>query len=174
MSGPSIAITAVDSATDRSVLRPLLSAFHEWLLAHEDSHDPETALARDVLSLERASESRAWIARWGETPAGCVLLYGASDDLAELKRLWVEPAYRGEGIGRALTWRAVEAARERGYERVGLTTPPWSETAHAIYESMGFERTPPHSETRLPERYHDDAIFMQLDLLDTAEDVTDV
>lgn len=163
MTDASISITAVDSEDDR--LRHLLEEFHEWMVDHADVvYDPEGELAEDVRSLERESESWAWIARFDGTPAGCVFLYGETDDLAEFKRLWVRPAHRDEGIGRALTRTVVEEARAKGYETLGLTTPPWGEAAHALYESMGFERTPPYPETRLPEQYHDDAIFMQLDL----------
>jgi hypothetical protein len=55
----------------------------------------------------------------------------------------------------------------------GLTTPPWADASHSLYESMGFERTPPYPETRLPEQYHDKAIFMQLSLGDSRRDTTD-
>lgn len=173
MTGPSVAITAVDSEDDR--LRSLLVEFHEWMVDHAgDVYDPETELAEDLRSLEREAESWAWIARFDGTPTGCVLLYGETDDLAEFKRLWVRPAHRGKGIGQALTQTVVDAARAHGYGTLGLTTPPWGEAAHALYESMGFERTPPYPETRLPERYHDDAIFMQFDLTSAEGPATDV
>lgn len=173
MTEPSIAITDATTENERAILRALLVEFHEWLSDHETSYDPEAELSGDVRSLERASENRAWIARLDGSPAGCVLLVGATDDLAEFKRLWVRPTHRGEGIGRALVRTVIDAARTRGYETLGLTTPPWSETAQALYESIGFERTPPYPETRLPERYHDEAVFMKLDLTGVASDSTD-
>lgn len=164
MTDQSVAITPVDSGSDRRTLGRLLVAFHEWMADHADAYDPAAELAEDRRSLERESGSRAWIARDGGAPAGCVLLHGATDDLAELGRLWVAPAHRGSGTGRALVRTVVEEARARGYRTLGLATPPWSEAAHSLYESMGFERTPPYPGTRLPEEHHDDAIFMRLDL----------
>lgn len=162
---PSIALTDVDSDADERALGELLVEFHQWMDEHAaDSFDAETELAEDVQSLARTAESWAWVARLGGTPAGCVLLYGVTDDLAEFKRLWVRPRFRGRGIGEALTRTALEAAREQGYRTLGLTTPPWSGQAHALYESIGFERTAPYPETLLPEQYHDEAIFMQIDL----------
>jgi GNAT superfamily N-acetyltransferase len=162
-------IVPVESAADRERLRSLLVAYHDWM--HEragEVYDPAAELATDLDSLATESRARAWLALVEDgtdtVPAGCVLLYGETDALAEFKRLYVRPEYRGEGVGRALTEHVVRTAREHGHERVGLTTPPWSETAHDLYDSLGFERTGPYPETRLPERHHDGAIFMQLSL----------
>lgn len=158
-------IARVESDADRSALRDLLVDYHGWMVAHAgDVYDPAAELDEDLGSLAGERESWAWLARDGGTPVGCVLLYGATDDVAEFKRLWVGPAHRGTGVGRALVRTVVDEARARGYAVLGLTTPPWAEAAHALYASMGFERTPPYPETRLPERFHDEAIFMQLPL----------
>lgn len=165
MTESTIAITTVDSGRDRQVLRGLLIEFHEWMTHYaDDSYDPWAELTEDVRSLEREADAWAWLSWFEEAPAGCVLLYGITGELAEFKRLWVRPANRGEGLGQVLTRSVIDEARNRGYETLGLTTPPWAEAAHALYESMGFERTQPYPETRLPEQYHDDAIFMQFDL----------
>lgn len=169
MNESSIAVTAVDPGDDGAVLRRLLVEFHEWMheqaAAHDvAAYDVAAELAEDVESLAGEPDSWAWVARAGGEPAGCILLYGETDDLAECRRLWVRPDHRRRGVGRALTRRVAEAARAQGYETLGLTTPPWSEAAQTLYDSLGFERTPPYPETRLPERYHDEAIFMQLDL----------
>lgn len=175
MNESSIAITTVDSKADRPILRNLLVEFHEWMVDHAgDLYDSDAELTEDFQSLEEESASWAWIARFDGALAGCVLLYGVTDDLAEFKRLWVRPAHRGNGIGQALTQTVVDEARAHGYETLGLTTPPWGEAAQALYKSMGFERTPPYSETRLPEKHHDDAIFMQLDLLGAEQNTTNL
>lgn len=167
-------IISVDSEEDYPALRKLLIEFHGWMAEHAgDVYDHESELTEDFESLERESESWAWIARRDGTPAGCVLLYGETETLAEFKRLWVRPAHRGTGIGRALTRTVVEKAQSHGYETLGLTTPPWAGASHALYESMGFERTPPYPDTRLPEKFHDEAIFMQRSLGDAGRDIED-
>lgn len=159
------AVAPVDSDEDRPVLRELLQEFHEWMADQAgDVYDPDDELAEDFGSLDEEAESWAWVARADREPAGCVLLYGETDELAEFRRLYVRPAHRGEGVGRRLVGRVIDRAQAEGYETLGLTTPPWSEAAIALYESLGFERTPPYPETRLPKRYHDEAIFMRLDL----------
>ncbi len=52
----------------------------------------------------------------------------------------VDEAWRGRGVGRALTRAAVEEAERRGAWTVDLTTRPWREDANRLYERAGFER----------------------------------
>lgn len=170
MSEPATSIVRVDVDAHRSLLEGLLAEYHEWMktmVGRETgaSYDAESSVDADLRDVfDPTMVCLGWLAFRGDEPAGCVLLYGVADDMAELKRLYVHPAHRGHGLGRALTETVVDAAAARRYETLALTTPPWSDTAHALYDSLGFERTGPYPETRLPERYHEEAIFMQLDL----------
>lgn len=158
-------IEPVDLDDDRSTLVTLLEEYHAWMDEHAgEAYEPAAQRKTDIASLRREADSWAWIASQDGEPAGCILLYGQTADLAEFKRLWVAPAYRGNGIGRALTRQVVEEARAQGFGTLGLTTTPWSTAAQALYESMGFERTGPYPDTRLPEQHHEKAIFMQLPL----------
>ena len=50
-------------------------------------------------------------------PAGCVGVRAFSDGVCEMKRLYVAPEERGQGVGRALVIAAIKAAREIGYKR---------------------------------------------------------
>lgn len=174
MTGQSTEIAWVESEEDESTLRELLEEFHAWMAGHAgDAYDPDDELAEALGSLAEEPESWAWVARVERDPAGCVLLYGESDELAEFRRLYVRPSHRGEGVGRRLLRTVIDRARAEGYETLGLATPPWSESAHALYESLGFERTPPYPETALAERHHDEAIFMQLDLSESGDGASD-
>lgn len=55
-----------------------------------------------------------------------------------LEELYVVPARRGEGIGRALLEAAMESAREGGADRIDLNTAETDREARALYESSGF------------------------------------
>jgi ribosomal protein S18 acetylase RimI-like enzyme len=55
-----------------------------------------------------------------------------------LEELYVVPALRGRGIGRALLEAALEAARAEGATHMELGTSETDEAARSLYESVGF------------------------------------
>jgi ribosomal protein S18 acetylase RimI-like enzyme len=79
----------------------------------------------------------------GEGPDGMAeirfrpsLMTGALD--AYLEELYVAPAVRGRGMGRALLEAAMDTARERGAAHMDLGTSEDDVAARALYESAGF------------------------------------
>jgi len=55
-----------------------------------------------------------------------------------LQELYVVPALRGHGIGRALLEATIQLARERGADGIDLNTGETDTAARRLYESMGF------------------------------------
>ncbi|MGN6333516.1 MAG: GNAT family N-acetyltransferase [Motilibacteraceae bacterium] len=70
---------------------------------------------------------------------------------AEIRMLAVDPAARGRGAGRALVVACVDRARAAGCTALVLSTQPSMTTAHRIYESLGFTRTPERDWFPVPE-----------------------
>ena len=85
-------------------------------------------------------------------PRGRLLLAGTTDDafacialrplksaeLAEVKRLYVQPAHRGERWGYRLAEKLIAEARIIGYRELKLDTLEWMTAARALYASLGF------------------------------------
>jgi putative acetyltransferase len=71
---------------------------------------------------------------------GCGALKLAGDDTAEVKRMFTDPAVRGQRVGSALLTAIVALARDKGVAHVMLETGvgPGFEGAHRLYTRSGF------------------------------------
>jgi GNAT superfamily N-acetyltransferase len=80
------------------------------------------------------------------TPIGCgaLRLFGA--DTAELKRMYVSPAFRGTGLGRRLVAALEAEARTLGVRRLVLETGVRQTAALALYRRTGFQPIPLYGE----------------------------
>lgn len=70
---------------------------------------------------------------------GCAGLKKYNDSDVEIKRVWVEPDYRGRHIATELMDRIEDKAREMGFKRAVLQTRPIMEDAVGLYEKRGYE-----------------------------------
>jgi ribosomal protein S18 acetylase RimI-like enzyme len=95
----------------------------------------------------------------GELATGCVAVRPITEEICEMKRLYVRPEFRGHGVGRILAQAAVEAGRAIGYRRMRLDTLATMERAISLYESLGFRRIAPYYFNPSPS-----AVFMELAL----------
>ena len=75
--------------------------------------------------------------------AGCGALKRVDDRVCEMKRLFVRPGFRGEGIGKRLARALAIDAKSIGYSKIRLDTLPTMKEAIALYRSIGFESTAP-------------------------------
>ena len=76
----------------------------------------------------------------GEHPVGGAGVRTVGEGVGEVRRLWVDPAWRGGGIGRALMIGLEDAARALGLSALILATGDRQPEAVALYESSGWER----------------------------------
>ncbi len=130
----------VSVGTDRQRLETferLIREYQAWL--PDDLRVPD--LEEEIGQLiARYGGAGLLLAYEKERPAGCVVLFGRDAQTAEIKRLYVVPAARGGGIGRALVAAAIERAKADGYRRIVLDTHRSRlEAAYGLYRALGFE-----------------------------------
>ncbi len=83
-------------------------------------------------------------------PLGCIGFRPLDATTCEIKRLFVAPAGRGQGLGRQLARHALDTARAAGHRRAVLDTLPSMAAAIDLYRSLGFMPIPPYDPDGLP------------------------
>ncbi len=91
---------------------------------------------------------RLLLAFVGDALAGCGALRALADvdhaNACEMKRLYVRPAFRRFGLGRALAEALLDEARGAGYSVMLLDTLDEMESARELYATLGFVETAPY------------------------------
>jgi ribosomal protein S18 acetylase RimI-like enzyme len=104
------------------------------------------ALARDDAwwvewcGLAAASDGQVMVLAWdGEAPIGIAGAFRDDEGGRWIViSMWVAPAARGRGIGRALLDAVVGLVREHGTDEIVLGVTDGNDTARGLYESYGF------------------------------------
>lgn len=101
-------------------------------------------------------DGRLYLALWDGKVAGCIALRKLSDGKAELKRLYVRPAFRGHHIANELSKRIISEAKEIGYKEIYLDTLPELQGAVQLYRKLGFIDTECYNDSPI-----DKTLFMK-------------
>ena len=128
---------------DAGTLIALITALAEF-----EHLPPPDGEARERLVAHGFGEQpnfEAWLAEWDGVPVGYAFLFETySTFLARptlyLEDLFVLPAYRSRGIGKALLRFCIQMAQERGCGRMEWTCLDWNTSAQKIYEGLGAKR----------------------------------
>jgi ribosomal protein S18 acetylase RimI-like enzyme len=117
---------------------------HDFNTEYDDPTPGPDKLARRIEQLLAGGETAVLLADSGtDRPDGLAVLRfrpGLWSEALEcyLAELYVVPARRGRGLGRALMNAAMEFARERGADYMDLGTAETDVAARSLYESLGF------------------------------------
>jgi len=87
-------------------------------------------------------------------------------NIAEIKRMYIRPAYRGKGYGKALLQQLLEKAKEYGYHAIYLDSARFMTAAHHLYRSFGFTERNAYPETEVPPQLWPQWTFMEKNLLE--------
>jgi putative acetyltransferase len=91
---------------------------------------------------------------------GCIALRPLEGiTVGEVKRLYVQPARRGERWGERLAREVVREARDIGYRELKLDTLAWMREARRLYARLGFAECAPYYDNPL-----DGVVYMSLAL----------
>lgn len=137
--------------------QPEVIALIAELDAYQDTlYPPESRHALDLESLKQANVL-FFVARDGEHRAvgcGAVVLNAA---YGEIKRMYVGPACRGQGVARGLLNALESASARAGCKLLTLESGPFQPEALGLYAALGYERRGPYGD------YADDplSVFMQ-------------
>jgi len=137
--------------------QPEVTALIAELDAYQDTlYPPESRHYLDVASLKQSNVFFA-VARDGAGRAigcGAVVLY---PEFGELKRMYVSPRARGQGIAKKLLNVLESQAVGSGCKLLTLETGPYQPEALALYTSAGYQRRGPFGD------YANDplSVFMQ-------------
>src|SRR5262245_9084177 len=123
------------------------SADAQALIAELEAHlEPlYPAISRHGYSVEKLLREKVafFLIRHDGQPVGCggVQLFGS--EYAELKRMYVRPAFRGHGLAKQLLEHSAAYAEEHGLAILRLETGIHQHAAIKLYEGMGFEQIAP-------------------------------
>lgn len=155
---PAVQVAQVSTHHEIEAVRKLFLNYREGLFSKCQMPDQEWQRLPGVYAPPAGALLLATIA--GE-PAGCVGMRSFPEPgTAEMKRLYVLPAFRGLCVGESLVQAVMRVARERGYTRMRLDTHvPTMSAAITLYRRLGFEEVPAH-----PLSPAEDLIYMAADL----------
>lgn len=149
--GPRVELAAIASPTDARVgdARALLAEYAASLGVDLSFQGFEEEL-RGFPAGYLPPDGALVLAYCDGAPAGCVAMRGLTDDVCEMKRLYVRDEWRGLGLGEALARAVLRAAREAGYARMRLDTLADMGAARRLYRSLGFAEIAPYYPNPIP------------------------
>jgi GNAT superfamily N-acetyltransferase len=129
-------------------------------------HNPAEQVEQDIKAIDKflTPNGRLTLAFIDTTACGIGCLKAISEEITEVKRMYVNPSFRKAGAGRAILQSLLHVAKESGYKKVRLDSPKFMEAAHSLYRSFGFKDIPVYPEVEIPEEFRQYLLFMELDL----------
>ena len=144
--------TVVEEADPKSEpARACLQAYYNEL-AQRFATGFDVARSRDPDAADMIRPHGTFMLAWSDgLPVGCVGLKGEGNDLAEVKRLWVAPAARGQGLARRLMAAVEEAAHQLSIRVLRLDTNSALPEAIGLYRKTGWVEIPRFNDDPYPD-----------------------
>ena len=140
----SLLISTERTALTSEVSRALINALNAEL----SGIYPEAGATHFGLDPEEVSDQRGafLVIRLDGVPVGCGAVRLLDSTVGELKRMYVSPSARGQGLGRQLVAALEAEAKALGAQRLVLETGIRQTAALALYRATGFQPIPLYGE----------------------------
>lgn len=149
-------------------IRELFWEYLQWANAKVEenfgvSFDIASMLEEDMNTLGKfmPPTGRLLLAYLEDQPMGIACLKALTGRLGEVKRMYVRPEGRNQGLGRALLDQLLEEACQIGYERVRLDSARFMTEAHQLYRTSGFREIEAYEGSEIPKEFQKNWIFME-------------
>ncbi len=105
-------------------------------------YPPESRHGLDIPALLHKSVT-VFLARLNNEPVGCGGVKFFPQGYAEVKRMYIKPAFRGKGIGKKILNQIELSAKQANIYTLRIETGIYQLEAIGLYEKLGFYRIPP-------------------------------
>ena len=82
-------------------------------------------------------------------------------DIGEIKRMYIQPKYRGNGYGKELLEELVKKGQDFGFSSLRLDTGEFMIAAHKVYRLAGFQERERYPESEVPQLFIPHWLFME-------------
>jgi GNAT superfamily N-acetyltransferase len=166
-----IEIFVIEDDQNNQAIREILWEYLQWandriLQEYGYSFDIAAMLVRDMQNLEkfRPPSGCLLLGRVDHQPAGIAFLKSLGESCGEIKRMYVRPIARRNGLGRALLEKLLSEAAQIGYQWIRLDSARFMIDAHRLYRSLGFQEIEPYEGSEVPPVIQHNWIFMQKEI----------
>jgi GNAT superfamily N-acetyltransferase len=164
-------VIVADEIQHAPQIRELFWEYLQWANANVNrefqvSFDIVTMLEGDMQDLSKfmSPHGRLLLGYSGTNLAGIACLKKLTPSVGEIKRMYVRPGHRQQGLGHALIHRILQESRQAGYQFIRLDSARFMMEAHQLYRSIGFKEIETYEGSEIPPGFQDHWIFMELPL----------
>ena len=164
-------IRSAQRPRDKKTIERLWLSYLEWgnreMQARHGAHphSPREAVAQDMIAIAKfpAPDGCIILACMQGKARGIGCLRRIGPAVGEIERMYVDPAYRRIGAGRAILQRLRATAARSGYAHIRLESH-FMTAAHGLCRSLGFTDIEPNAESEIQDSFEPYMVFMERDV----------